>query len=78
MTFQELLNSRAHDYDCSIVIGDVDYVSDKCYRTWFSEYGECAPTECSKCDRKDCFHREAFRRLLKCDGGLELCPLFDE
>ena len=45
MTFQELLNSRSHDYEC---------------------------------DRKDCIHREAFRRLLKCDGGLELCPLFDE
>ena len=28
MTFQELLNSRAHDYDCSIVIGDVEMNAD--------------------------------------------------
>ena len=135
MTLLRLLNSRSRDYDCSIIIGDVEmsadivfnsesritqegylrfrklldceatydaeknfievpdgkpddgyeftaalagYVSDKYYRTWFSEYGECAPTECGKCDRKNCIHREAFRRLLKRDGGLELCPLFDE
>lgn len=135
MTLLRLLNSRSRDYDCSIIIGDVEmsadivfdsesriaqegylrfrklldceatydaeknfievpngkpddgyeftaalagYVSDKYYRTWFSEYGECAPTECSKCDRKECIHREAYRRLLKRDGGLELCPLFDE
>lgn len=135
MTLLKLLNSRSNDYDCSIIIGEVEvnadivwdsedritqegylrfrklldceatydaernfidvpngnpddgyeftaalagYVSDKCYRTWFSEYGECAPTECSKCDRKECIHCEAYRRLLKRDGGLELCPLFDE
>ena len=55
------------------------YVGDKCYRTWFSEYGKPAACECSHCDRKNCPHREAYRRFLKEDGGLELCSLlFDE
>lgn len=135
MTLFRLLNSRSNDFDCAVIIGEVEmnadlvwdaedritqegylrfrklmdceatydkennllevpngnpddgyeftaaiagYVSVKCYNTWFSKNGTVAPTECSKCDRKDCVHREAFRRLLKRDGGLELCPLFDE
>lgn len=28
MTFQELLNSRSHDYDCYIIIGDVEMNAD--------------------------------------------------
>ena len=54
------------------------YVDGKYYRTWFSEYGKNAPCECSHCDRGGCIHREAFHRLLKSVGGLELCPMFDE
>lgn len=29
---------------------------------------------CEKCDKKDCIHRNAYRRIPKIDGGLGLCP----
>lgn len=59
MTFQELLNSRSHDYDCSIIIGDVEM-------------------NAASATARIAFTVKLSRRLLKCDGGLELCPLFDE
>lgn len=93
LEFQELMECEVrYDEDdnyLEIPDGDPDegerfvmalagYVSDKCYRVWFSEYGKNAACECSHCDREGCIHREAFRRLLKKDGGLELCPLLTE
>ena len=29
---------------------------------------------CPDCNRKDCPHREAYRRVPEIDGGLGLCP----
>ena len=34
--------------------------------------------ECSACDRKDCIHREAYRRMPVIVGGLGLCPRLKE
>ena len=54
------------------------YVSDKFYRTCFSEYGKAAACECSHCNRENCPHREAYCRILKEDGGMEVCPILSE
>ena len=54
------------------------YVRDKFYRTCFSEYGKVAACEYGHCNRENCPHREAYHRLLKEDGGLELCPVLSE
>lgn len=32
------------------------------------------PTYCLACPRKDCVHRECYRRLPRSVGGLGLCP----
>lgn len=41
------------------------------YKMSYEEYKKCC---CSECDKKDCIHRDAYRRLPKIDGGLGLCP----
>lgn len=41
---------------------------------WKMSYEEFEKCNCTKCDREGCIHREAFRRVPKCDGGLNLCP----
>ena len=41
------------------------------YKCSYEEYKACY---CPNCDRTDCIHRDAYRRLPKIDGGLELCP----
>lgn len=38
--------------------------------TW-EEFQKC---DCSKCNKENCIHREAFRRMPRVDGGLSLCP----
>lgn len=38
--------------------------------TW-EEYQAC---DCTKCDKEQCIHRGAYRRVPKVDGGLALCP----
>lgn len=40
---------------------------------WKMSYEEFQKCDCSKCARKDCVHREAFRRVPKIDSGLGLC-----
>ena len=37
----------------------------------YEEYKKCC---CSECDKADCIHRDAYRRLPEIDGGLGLCP----
>lgn len=90
--FRELMDSEAHydeDNNCIIVDGPeksgekfawaaAGYVSDKLYHVWFHIDGDVSPCDCGRCDRKDCIHREAARRNLESEGGLELCPLFKE
>ncbi len=37
----------------------------------YEEYKACC---CQDCDKTNCVHRDAYRRLPKIDGGLGLCP----
>lgn len=41
------------------------------YKMSYEEYKKCY---CSECKRENCIHRDAYRRLPKIDGGLNLCP----
>lgn len=41
---------------------------------WKMSYEEYQKCDCSRCDNTECIHRNAFRRVPKCDGGLGLCP----
>lgn len=41
------------------------------YKMSYEEYKVCA---CTACNREDCIHREAYRRIPTIDGGLGLCP----
>ena len=41
------------------------------WKMTFEEFQKC---DCTQCDKKDCIHREAFRRVPVIDGGLGLCP----
>jgi hypothetical protein len=41
---------------------------------WKMSYEEYKKCYCPGCNRKDCPHREAFRRVPVIDGGLGLCP----
>ena len=41
------------------------------WKMTFEEFQKC---DCTCCDKKDCIHRNAFRRVLVIDGGLGLCP----
>lgn len=41
------------------------------YQMDFETYTKC---DCTKCSRKDCVHRGAYRRMPRIDGGLGLCP----
>lgn len=44
------------------------------YTAWKATYEEHQKCDCTKCNDKECLHRNAFRRLPKADGGLGLCP----
>ena len=41
------------------------------WKMTFEEFQKC---DCTHCDKKDCIHRNAFRRVPGIDGGLGLCP----
>ena len=41
------------------------------YKMSYEEYKKCY---CSECKRKNCLHRDAYRRMPEADGGLGLCP----
>lgn len=41
---------------------------------WKMSYEEFQKCDCTNCDKKDCIHRDAFRRVPVIDGGLGLCP----
>lgn len=42
--------------------------------SWKMSYEEYKKCYCPECKRKDCPHREAFRRVPVIDGGLGVCP----
>ena len=41
------------------------------YKMTYEEFQKC---DCTRCDKKDCVHRGAYRRMPRIDGGLGLCP----
>lgn len=41
------------------------------YKMSYEEYKKCY---CGECDKVDCIHRNAYRRVPEIDGGLGLCP----
>lgn len=41
------------------------------YKMSYEEYKKCC---CGECNKADCIHRDAYRRLPEIDGGLGLCP----
>lgn len=45
------------------------------WKMTFEEYQKC---DCMHYDKKDCIHRNAFRRVPVIDGGLGLCPKLKE
>lgn len=40
------------------------------YKMSYEEYKKCY---CPACDKTDCIHKNAYRRLPEIDGGLGLC-----
>lgn len=45
---------------------------------WKMTYEEFQKCDCTQCDKTDCIHREAYRRVPRIDGGLGLCPNLKE
>lgn len=43
---------------------------------WKMSYEQYKACYCPECPRKDCPHRDAYRRVPKVDGGLGLCLNF--
>ena len=41
---------------------------------WKISYEEYKKCYCGECDKTDCIHRNAYRRVPEIDGGLGLCP----
>ena len=41
------------------------------YKMTYEEFQKC---DCTHRNKKDCVHREAYRRVPRIDGGLGLCP----
>ena len=47
---------------------------ERCKQTSYKmNYEECKKCCCGECDKVDCIHRNAYRRLPEIDGGLGLC-----
>lgn len=44
------------------------------YKITYEQYQKC---NCLICDKANCPHRGAYRRLPRIDGGLGLCPNLD-
>ena len=45
---------------------------------WKMSYEEYQKCYCPNCDRENCLHREAYRRVPHIDGGLGLCSRLRE
>lgn len=45
---------------------------------WKMAYEEYVKCYCPDCDREDCAHRDAYRRVPRIDNGLGLCPNLQE
>lgn len=41
---------------------------------WKMTYDEYKKCYCPSCEKKNCIHRGAYRRVPQIDGGLGLCP----
>ena len=41
---------------------------------WKMSYAEFQKCDCAKCNKENCVHRDAYRRVPVVDGGLGLCP----
>lgn len=41
---------------------------------WKMSYEEYQKCYCPECEREECPHRGAYRRVPEIDGGLDLCP----
>lgn len=41
------------------------------FKMTYEEFQKC---DCTQCGKKDCSHRETYRRMPRIDGGLGLCP----
>ncbi len=41
---------------------------------WKMSYEDFLKCDCTQCERENCIHRGAYRRVPKIDGGLGLCP----
>ncbi len=41
---------------------------------WKMSYEEFQKCDCTQCDKMECIHRGAYRRVPHIDGGLGLCP----
>lgn len=49
------------------------FETDEEAQAYFKQYAYCP-----KCDKKDCIHRDAYRRMPKEVGGLGECPRLPE
>lgn len=45
------------------------------YKMTYEDFQKC---DCTNCNKKDCVHRGAYRRMPVIDGGLGLCPNLKE
>ena len=45
---------------------------------WKMTYEEYTKCYCPDCNKEDCLHRGAYRRVPEIDGGLGLCPNLKE
>lgn len=41
---------------------------------WKMSYEEYCACDCCNCEKRDCPHKGAYRRVPEIDGGLGLCP----
>ena len=41
---------------------------------WKMSYEDFLKCDCTQCEKENCIHRGAYRRVPKIDGGLGLCP----
>ena len=44
---------------------------------WKMTYEQYQKCDCTECDKENCIHRGAYRRVPEIDGGLGLCPNLD-
>lgn len=70
---QELRNERIVSLEGrrEIMMSEFDFKNGTRWKMSYEEYKKCY---CPECTRRNCPHREAFRRVPVIDGGLGLCP----